>query len=240
MENIADAIAFEVKKEIAERYFGTRRRIEEETGHYLRLLTESSADYSARIGKDLQRLRLMFDDEVIFRDVLFLIDLPEEFYLKCQEIQPESALVLLKNFHGRGLTRVRRYRDLVHKTYRALTVTVEEYRTNFADLAEMHEEICREISEFERRNDLSGILGFFRDFDRTGNWRASVLQGEIPLSRGMDLGQDLRLHPPPPVTEVMPPLPAPVPLEASKSRFDQLLNAAYASHRDDFRRTLPC
>jgi hypothetical protein len=240
MENIADAIAFEVKKEIAERYFGTRRRIEEESSLYLRLLTESSAEYSARIGKDLQRLRLMFAEEVFFRDLLSLIGLPEEFSRKCQEIQAESAQVLLKNFHGRGLTKVRRYRDLVHKTYRALIMTIEEYRTNFADLHEMREEICREISEFERRNDLSGILGFFREFDRTGNWQAGVLQGDIPFSRGMDLGQDLRLHPPPAVTEVMPSLPAPPPLEAFKSRVDQLLNAAYASHSDDFRRTLPC
>ncbi len=231
MSNIADAIAYELKRDIAERYFGDRRRIEEQSKNYLQCLDKESANYSARIGEDLQRLRLLLPEERSFLACCGLLGLSDDLrqFFPSKEGQL-TAVELCRSCRGHGLTRVGRYRNTVYRACQSLTTDIEEYRIHRAKLRRWHADLVDDIHAFERQNDLSGILGFFREMERAGNWQAGILQGEIPRLGGVGLEQQLRLAPPAAVESKMPELPAPVPLAQIKARLTPILKAVYSRH----------
>jgi len=49
MEDFANAIAYEVKQEIADRYFGFRTRLEKQSKEYLAKMQETSKEFSMEI-----------------------------------------------------------------------------------------------------------------------------------------------------------------------------------------------
>jgi Mg2+ and Co2+ transporter CorA len=231
MENFADAIAYEIKRDIAERYFGGRRLIEEEIERYRQLLAETGASYSARIGRDLQRLRLLLKEEEPFRECCRLCGLNDETLRQLAPAPPGEPVADLFHRHlGHGLTRAGRYRATVFLACQTLLATIEAYRAKVAELNELHGEIKREISQFERKNDLSGILGFFRDMDGAGRWQAGALQGEIAQHSGMGLEQQLRLKAPEPVSSRLPELPEPPAVKELKYQLEPRLKSLFKRH----------
>ena len=66
MEDFAKTLAFEVKKDIAERYFGFRKIIEEDSDAYQKEVISSTLVLETQIGFDLLRIyALLQEDELI-------------------------------------------------------------------------------------------------------------------------------------------------------------------------------
>lgn len=144
MEDFANALAYEIKQEIADRYFSFRKRIETESSQYLEELQIGKSTSLAEIQIDLKRIQCPLIKEGLFRSFFVYTDLPCE--LKCTRIDPQSSLqwqLLFTDLQGEGFTHERRHRNLFFKIYLSLSCDINNYLEKFDRLKVEHEEICR-------------------------------------------------------------------------------------------------
>jgi hypothetical protein len=227
MDDFVNAIAYEVKLEIANRYFGFRTSIEGEIDQYLARLEQAKEEHLDPVTLDLLRMRALLDREPIARNFLSLIKFPDT--------QPKQDAILpapdhlFNDLKGIGFTRWWRYRDLAFRVYRSLAKHIASNRQVFLDLSDDYCEICTRIDDFHRNNDLDGILSFLRTFDAMENERLKFLHIDPSIRSGKALEQDLRIRHPRPVTDFLPDLPAVPPLAQIKGSLDSLLKSAYSS-----------
>ena len=240
MEDFANAIAFEVKQEIADRYFGFRTRIENQAKEYLAKLRDTSKEFTSRIQLDLCRMQFLLREPSLFRSFLHLIDLPlEEAINLCSRQASPKGQELFLAMRGEGFTRWRRFRGLAMLVYRSLAENITTYRDIYLLLQEEHTEICTEIDKFQHQNDLCDILSFLRNLDCPDTDRLKFLHSSSALQPGEAFARDLRIVPPAPVTEAMILLKPPPPLKEIKEQLTELLKQALVRHDSSQLTTLP-
>jgi hypothetical protein len=234
MEDFANALAYEIKHEIADRYFGFRKCIEAGSSQYLVDLKRSSSEYIAEIQLDLQRIQYLLVKEEVFRSFVVYTRLPDSFTCNLGTPQPSPSLqrqTLFAGLKGEGFTRRRRHRSLVLKIYTSLAGHIDKYCENFTQLRENHENICQEIDLFYRKNDLSGILSLLRRIDNPNPGQYETLQvpNSTPIGSGLD--QDLLIVPPPPVTSRMHSFHPMLPFKTARPELDKIIKQAFELSR---------
>ena len=199
MDDLTNAIAFEVKQEIADRYFGMRTRIEAHSRQYLEQLQETDKTLALAIGLDLLRMRAIFAAPEFFHAFLTHIDLTSEDAINlCARPSPlPTHAELFQQLRCRGLTRRQRLRSLFNLVYCSLANNIAAYHQAALLLQEEHEEICTEIEKFQRQNDLTDILSFLRTLDCDETDRRRHLHAEGGAGPKNDFEVSLRLIPPP-------------------------------------------
>jgi hypothetical protein len=229
MDDFANAIAFEVKQEIADRYFGMRTRIETRTRQYLEQLHHVDKVLTETISFDLWRMRALFTAPQHFHSFLTLIDLPGEDAIDlCRRLTPPPGKEeLFRHLRGGGLTRRQRFRSLTTAVYCSLAKNIAAYNETARLLEEEHQEICAEIERFRRQNDITDILSFLRTLDCDDADRRKHLHSSGTLQQNISLEKELRLVPPPATTTVLLPLRLLPPLSIIKNSFNTLLHEAY-------------
>ncbi len=228
MEDITKALAYEIKQDIANRYFGFRKRIETESSQYLEKIQAGDEKYAAGIKAEMHRMHCLFGRDELFRSFVTFTKLPNTIdWYHTDPQSPSHWRLLFGNLKGGGLTRRRRYRNLVYKVYKLLADKIAEYQTVFIELVEEHEDICREIDLFYRKNDLSGILNFLREIDNPDSVRSEILQTDNTILASQSMEKELRIMPPPSVTTSMHSLTLLPPLDAAKETLDRLITEAY-------------
>jgi hypothetical protein len=228
MEDLSRALTYQIKQDIATRYFGFRKQIETDSGQYLESLQNADKEHGTCITDELLRMRCLLRKEELFHSFLEFTKLPEAIgYCPTDRRGIGQWEVLFTGLKGKGMTRRRRYRNLVYQVYEALSRNVAAYLEVFLRLQEEHEDICRQIKQFYRKNDLVGILNFLRELDNPDGARLELLQpdGAIPAGRSME--QELRITPPPAVTSHMHDLARLPPLQEAKPILDELIGQAY-------------
>jgi len=228
MEDLTKALAYEIKQDIANRYFGFRKRIETESNQYLQSLEEADKQYLTGIKTDLQRMRCLLQKEDLFRSFLSFTGLPNSITGSSTTSDVCQWRPLFAGLKGEGFTRRRRYRDLLYKVYGSLAVNIDRYREIFTQLSEEHEIICKEIDQFSRKNDLSGILSFLREIDSPDGSKSTILQTDSAGLMSQNLEQDLRIIPPPSVTTGMHALPQLPSLATAKPVLKSLAGRSFA------------
>jgi len=202
-----DFLALEIKKEMADRYFGFRKLIEED-----------KLDFSEKARKD-----------PLVQRFLALIALPPTLFY--DPYLTESPTIRARAFEGvrlHGLTRAGRFGNLFFDCYGRLEAHVEQYREKFAELQGYQKEINEEIDAFYRKNDLGTIMGFLRalgDEDRTGG-----MAGGMETGMAQDLENKMRIEPQLPVEHylpIMPPLPA---LSSIRGELKKLVQESFRLH----------
>jgi hypothetical protein len=236
MEDFTKALTFEIKKDIADRYFGFRKRIETESNEYLEKLQAAGDGKTAEIIADVERMHCLLRKEDLFRSFVDFLQLPDILTssmacsMACATINPQCPSqwqTLFAGQKGKGLTRSRRYRNLAYGIYRSLSDNIAAYRDIFTRLEEEYEDIREEIDSFYRKNDLSSILNFLREIDNPGGFHNGILQADRASLAGRDMDQELRIKPPPPVSSRMHSLVQPPPLQEAKATLDGLLKLAF-------------
>ncbi|HSO10471.1 MAG TPA: hypothetical protein VLR45_10815 [Desulfoprunum sp.] len=229
MDDITKILSFEVKKEIAERYFGFRKRIEDDTGLYQQRLTASTLELESSIGFDLIRIYILLHDEHLIHRFIDLVGLPQEFFYDPYFVQ--SASIRRRVFSGmksRGWSRRSRFRNMFYSIYESLAGHIESYRKTLSELTEEQETIREQINLFYRRNDIDSIMSFIRRID---NPDPSELTASSTIDAQHGLDEKMRLHPPLPACDLLPtisPLPA---LADIRPHLKQLIDEAYTIPR---------
>jgi hypothetical protein len=240
MEDLTNALAYEIKQEIAARYFGFRKRIETASMQYAANLEAAGATLIQEVKINLQRMQCLLASESIYASFLAGTGLPAVMADEIARYQPALRWQDIGgDLKGEGFTRRRRYNNLVYTTYQLLADSLARYRMVFTDLSEEHEEISLEIKRFYRNNDLSGILSFLRTIDTPGADSYNALQPGPLAQQNSSFEQDLRIAPPPPVGERLPDLPEIEPLQTARSSLKGIIDRAYPFIRDSKTNILP-
>lgn len=236
-EDISDILTLEVKKEMADRYFGFRKLIEEDIKEFDNQVLTSSLRLEQKIGIDLVRLYILLKDENLIHEFFQLAGLDQLIFY--DTYLSESPTLREKVFAGqniRGLTRAGRFRNMIFDTYEVLSADISQYRQNLTELALERDSIAEEINHFNQKHNLGVMMDFLRDLEGASGHQTGDLAGALVRQSGDDLEQKLRFQPPPPVDELLPVIPQVMPLARLKEPFKKIVKRAFlAQHRPDLK-----
>ena len=239
MQDIDQMLSIEVKKEIADRYFGFRKLIEEDIQNYDDQVLSSFRRLEQKIGFDLVRLYILLKDGQLIHDFFQVAGLDERLFY--DPYLTESPTIEKRVFAGRevhGLTRNGRFRNMGLDTYEDLRRHIEGYRKNLQQLRQEQEIISEEIKLFYRKNDLGTIMGFLRGLGGTSGHKAGDMEGGLTPNTGESLEKKMKVHPPAPVEDLLPDIPGIPLLPEVKGRLKAILDKAYKRQREPEMRDL--
>lgn len=232
MEDFAKSLTFEVKKEIAERYFGFRKIIEADSNDYQQEVIKTTLMLENKIGFDLLRIYSLLRTDELTKRFYKLTALGEVLFF--DPYVSNSATIRKRLFEGleiRGLFRKSRFHNMFFDVYRSLHQHVNEYRKQLAALIEEHEVIEEEIKLFYQKNDISGIMLFLRNLEGAPSTSGSM-SGTIDTGGSITMEQKMRLKPPEPVEKFLPVLEEIPEPSAIKKDLTLLVKDAYKNQPD--------
>jgi hypothetical protein len=239
MEDLGTVLSFEVKKEIADRYFGFRKIIEEDTNLYRQKIIALSLDLETSIGFDLVRIYTLLQDDDLVHTFFEITGLSERLFFDSY-INKSPAIrkraLLARKVHG--LTKRSRFMNMFFDTYAILYDHIIEYRSTLCRLIEDHETILEQINLFYRKNDITGIMQFLRSIDKYSTGDVGSLGPAPETNFKCNLDDKLRLHPPDPVEDLLPIIPVIPTLKEVRAKLKEILVVAWSRQPDlDLRRT---
>jgi hypothetical protein len=227
MQNMEEMLSLEIKKEIADRYFGFRKMIEDDSRQYEQHIRETYRLLEDSVGFDLIRLYMLLLQESLIHDFFRLTGFRDELFFDPYLLQIQPLRHRL--FHGqrcRGLTRRTRFQHLFLDIYSRLVNGMETYRAALKGMTEEGQNIAREIEVFYRQNDLGTMMGFLRGLDSPSREEGLLTGGIAPL-RDSYFEQKMRIEAPVAAEKLLPAFPALPPLKLCKSGLQDLADAAY-------------
>lgn len=232
MEDFAQTIAFELKKDIAERYFGFRKIIEEDSSDYQQEVIASTLILETEIGFDLLRIYTLLREDQLIHRFYDLTRLGEVLFFDSYVItSPTIRKRLFENQPVHGFFRKSRFINMFFAVYETLYDHVESYRARTAALIEEHEVIEEEIKLFYKKNDISGIMLFLRNLDGDASV-SGTMTGGIDNSSTISMENKMRLHAPESVEKILPILPAIPKGENIRPKLKELIQEAFALQAD--------
>ncbi len=233
MLDLNTTLAFEVKKEIADRYFGFRKIIEEDTNAYQKNIIARAMELEDKIGFDLVRLYVLLQDNSLINDLFRLTGLGEIlFYDQYISKSPTIRKRVLADFPVHGLTRKRRFQNMFFDIYDSLEQHVADYRNRILELAEDQETIKEEINLFYQKNDISGIMLFLRGMDGTTPSSSGPMAGALETDNAITMEQKMRIQPPGPVEKFLPILSPIPPTREIQNELKGLVDTAFSQQPD--------
>jgi DNA repair exonuclease SbcCD ATPase subunit len=229
--DIAKLLGYEIKKELADRYFGYRRLIEEDKETFKREVRYCAINLEQKIGIDLARLYILLHDEDLIHQFLKLTGLEEEIFYDPYLLEsPTIRERVLKGIEPRGFTRYRRFVNLVCTSYQTLEWHVEKYREQFGRLSEDLETIKEEIRIFYQKNNLGNIMNLLRNIDACAITGSDFYNdARTDLTEGYE--KKLLLEPPPPLEQQLPIIPPIAPYDLIRKELKKLAARAYELHQ---------
>lgn len=231
--DISQFLNYEIKKELADRYFGFRKLIEEDKVHLEKDIYHHTRTVGQRIVFDLNRIYIMLQNEELIRRFLEITGLEEKFYYDPYILtSPTLRNRIFAGVKTWGITASGRFKHLFMETYEQLTHDVAAYREKYAELVEDQETIEEEIKIFYRKNDISTIMGFLRAMDAVDT--GGNMAGAIDTGFSEYIDRKMRMAPPVQVSIEIPPIPPLVPLPQIKKDLKKLAETAFPLHKDGF------
>lgn len=229
MLDLNTTLAFEVKKEIADRYFGFRKIIEEDTNAYQKNVIAGALELEEKIGFDLVRLYVLLKDNALIDDLFRITGLGKIlFYDQYINKSPTIRKRVLADIPVHGLTRRRRFQNMFFDIYDSLEKHVADYRQKILALAEDQETIKEEINLFYQKNDISGIMLFLRGMDGVTPGSSGPMAGAINTENAITMEQKMRIQPPQPVEKILPILSPIPPAKEIKNELQELIGTAFS------------
>jgi len=234
MENdISKVLAYEIKKELADRYFGFRKLIEEDKEALDQEIRRQTLTVEQQICLDLVRIYILLRDEKLIQEFLDLVGLDKAmFYDPYVVDSPTIRRRVFEGVRATGFTMRARFRNLLLNSYEKLVEDVSRYRAKFEELDEERKTIEEEIKLFYQRNDLGNIMTFLRSLDPGSS--PSHLATATGSAPGEGLEEKLKVAPPEPVEKSLPIIPPLVPLRRIRRKLKDLADRAYELRKRDF------
>jgi len=225
-----DIMAVELKREIAQRYFGFRKMIEEDKLDLMEKMKHQLSILEKRISFELIRIYILLKDDVLIQHFMELTGWEERLFY--EPYITESETIRKKVFKGikiRGLTRGGRFKNLVFDAYERLVEHVGHYRENLEEIETSREIINEEIDLFYRENDIGNIMGFLRAMDSNGGNEDSM--GISPTAGSTDsFEHKMRVEEPPPIDPELIAIPPLIPLPNISRELKNLVDKAFKLH----------
>ncbi len=226
--DIAKILSYEVKKELADRYFGFRKLIEKDKEELERQIRQKNITIEQQICLDLARIYILLGEERMIQEFLALTGLEKKIFYDPYLL--ESQTIRKRVFQGvkaTGFTMASRYKNLLLKGYETLEQHVAIYRQDFGALLQERDTIEEEIKLFYKKHDLGNIMSFLRALDSTSSSPAERLGEGAGFSPLGSLEDKLRVSPPQPLEQSLPIIPPLIPLRLIRKQLKQLAAKAY-------------
>lgn len=233
--DIAKILSYEVKKELADRYFGFRKLIENDKEELERQIRRKSITIEQQICLDLARIYILLGDEKMVQEFLALTGLEKEIFYDPYLL--ESPTIRKRVFQGvkaTGFTMASRYKNLLLNGYETLEQHVAIYRQDFGELLEERHTIEEEIKLFYKKHDLGNIMSFLRALDSTSPSPLARVGEGAGFSHAGSLEDKLRLSPPQPIEQSLPIIPPLIPLRRIRQQLKKLAAKAYKLRLERF------
>jgi hypothetical protein len=232
MEDLAKTLAFEVKKEIADRYFGFRKIIEEDSDVYQKEVINSALVLETKIGFDLLRIYALLREDALIEQFYNLTNIGEVlFFDSYVSSSPTIRKRLFQDQKVHGFFRKSRFFNMFFDVYESLHNHVDDYRRRIAALVEGHGVIEEEIKLFYQKNDISGIMLFLRSLD-SDSGTSGIMSGGIDSGGIISMEKKMRIQAPQPVEKFLPVLEAIPDPSSINSELKTLVNRAYEKQAD--------
>ncbi len=231
MDDLAKALAYQVKREIAERYFGVRKAIEEDRSVLDGQLDDLAAFHEQKIGPDLLRIYsvLVFPELIKrFLDAVGWKGMPyyDDYVVHSRTIRDR----LFAGMEERGWTAFHRFRNRLFESYEKLYGDVIAYRDMVEEARDQAALVKEEIARFSGEFSLDDIIAFVKDLERREDLE-SVLGGNLSGGAISGLEERLGLEPVQDIEARIPPVPDLPSPESIKGLMNELAEAAYAGSR---------
>lgn len=227
-QDIDKMLSYEIKKEIADRYFGFRKLIEEDIEDYDNQVVATFRRLERKIGFDLVKLYILLKDEHVIHDFFQITGLGKKLFFDPYLTEsPTIKKRVFADIQVHGLTRRGRFKNMITETYQSLVDHITEYANNVKLLSEEQQTIAEEINLFYRKNDLSTIMGFLRGLGGSGSYKAGGMEGGLTPQTGENLDKKMLVTAPPPIEQLLPVLPAVYPLKEIKTELKKVIDMAY-------------
>jgi hypothetical protein len=232
--DISKVLAYEIKKELADRYFGFRKLIEQEKDDLNNQVKHFSASVEQKIAHDLIRIYIMLKDEELIARFFSLSGLNEEIFYDPYAISSPTIIKrVFAEFKPKGLTRAGRFKNLLLSCYDNLCRHIEKYREKMAELFDDQETITEEINLFYKKNDLTHIMGFLRSLDTSTHLGSDLHSASTGLVSSDRFEKKMRVLPPNSVDEVLAIIPPITPFALIKKELKKLANKAYKLNQNN-------
>ncbi len=233
MEDISTILALEVKKELADRYFGFRKIIEDDTTSYLEEIEKIQTELNDTIGADLTRIYHVLQDNNSISEFLNLTALQGQTFLSKYKNQDKTIKhQILADKKIRGFTRRSRLKNSLFDNYKALEKDIAAYNINLEELRLKHKTIQEQIKLFYQKNDLSGMMQFMRGLDMHGSHELTTMAGPTTQKQDSNMEKQLKISPPPPVEDFLPNISSPPPFKTLASELKKLAITSYKQHQN--------
>ncbi len=233
-KTLDEVLSAEVKQDLANRYFGFRKLIEEDKLDLAQKIREYSFILQKRISFDLIRIYILLGSETLIGEFLQLAGISERLFYDPHLV--ESPTIQARVFECqrfRGFTKAGRFQNFILDCYEKLAFHIVRYREKVGELEVEQGAIAREIQLFYQQNDLNAILGFLK---RLGDEEATgAMQGGMETGLTEELNEKLKIEVPLPIEQVLPVIPSPTPLIVIRPALKRLAKAAYRQQRPEIR-----
>ncbi|MBW2465820.1 MAG: hypothetical protein JRF02_00835, partial [Deltaproteobacteria bacterium] len=219
------------KKEIADRYFGFRKVIEDDTQDYEDQVRQYSYVLEKRISFDLIRLYILLKDSALIH--LFCEEAGLEEKLFYDDELTNSQAIMLRVFQGvrfHGFTKAGRFKNFGLDCYKRLAEHVDQYGKKIEALRDVQETISEEIKLFYRKNDINAILSFMRSMGNPD--LSSHLAGGMEVGMAESLEKKLEIKPPFPIEQYLPVIPNLKSPDRIHKELLRLIKQAYSGQDD--------
>jgi len=183
--DIEKALAYQLKKEIAERYFKLRKLIEDDTSNAKVLLERLNSIYQKRIRPAILRIYVLLSDHDLIREFAGLLGLKNppflEEYLKLSNLEKHK---LIEELEPHGWFKESRFLNMLLDSYRQLYREWEQYHELREEVLDELQIVKEEIDQFTRNYSLDEIMQFLRTLD-IENEGASRALGKVVEGRQM-------------------------------------------------------
>ena len=188
--DIGKAMAYQIKREVAQRYFGYRKVIERDKQALQEMIKDFKKEFDELKKRDLARIHLLLKDPELIKEFHALIGWEISNPNYALNIPKKEQERLLNDIESHGLTAKARYINKVVDAYKKLYRNWERVNDLYEEILDEAEIINEEIKKFKNKFSLEEILSFFRTLDKDEVLSASLGE-QAPQGHSQKLEQQL-------------------------------------------------
>ncbi len=192
--DIGKAMAYQIKREVAQRYFGYRKIIEEDKQALEKMVEDFKKRFEKFIKTDLARLHLLLYEPALIEEFHSLIGWKPKQMSESSRLSRAEQDKLLMDLEPHGLTAKARFINMVVDAYDLLYKKWEELNDMYEEILDEAEVVNEEIKKFKNKFSLDEILSFFRTLDKD-EILSSSLGEQVPQGHSQKLAQELAFEP---------------------------------------------
>ncbi len=237
--DIEKALAYQVRKEIAQRYFRIRKLIEEDSANVQKMIHELVQIYEDKLSPALIRIYALLVDEDLIEEFLETAGWKDRPFLDDYIIHSDNIRRrLLKGIEPHGWFKSSRFTNLILDSYKDLYDKYLEFDDLREEILDELAVVKEEMKQFESNYSLDEIMSFLRNLNFEDESTVRALGKNIDSSKMDELEKKLAFPDISKLEEQMPEVPKLPKPDQIRDRLKDLAHKAFERHGDELGKLL--